>query len=126
MSLHSVDLTLLAREAMLKRGLEPDFPRAAIEQSEQLSGPAEDDAITDLRRLPWCSIDNDDSRDLDQLTVGERLSEDSTRIHVAIADVDVLAPKGSPIDEHGAERGLLHLQRLWWYAVEWNRQLMSP
>ena len=103
MSLHSVDLTLLAREAMLKRGLEPDFPRAAIEQSERLSGPAEDDAITDLRRLPWCSIDNDDSQDLDQLTVAENVKKDTVRIHVAVADVDALVPKGTPIDEHARQ-----------------------
>jgi len=103
MSLNSVDLTLLAREAMLKRGLEPDFPRAAIEQSEQLSGPAADDAITDLRSLPWCSIDNDDSQDLDQLTVAENVKKDAVRIHVAVADVDALVPKGTPIDEHARQ-----------------------
>ena len=103
MSLNSFDLTLLAREAMLKRGLEPDFPRAAIEQSEQLSGPAEDDAITDLRLLPWCSIDNDDSQDLDQLTVAENVKKDTVRIHVAVADVDALVPKGTPIDEHARQ-----------------------
>jgi exoribonuclease II len=103
MSFHSVDLTLLARDAMLKRGLEPDFPRAAIEQSERLSGPAEDDSITDLRRLPWCSIDNDDSLDLDQLTVAEDIKKDTVRMHVAVADVDALVPKGTPIDEHARQ-----------------------
>src|SRR6186713_149525 len=54
----------------------------------------------DLRAMPWCSIDNDDSRDLDQLTVCEPLADGSVRIHVAIADVDVLVEKDSPIDEH--------------------------
>jgi exoribonuclease-2 len=103
MSSHSIDLSLLAREAMLKRGLAPDFPRAAIEQSERLSGPAEDDSIADLRRLPWCSIDNDDSQDLDQLTVAENLDKDTVRIHVAVADVDALVPKGTPIDEHARQ-----------------------
>jgi exoribonuclease-2 len=99
----SIDLSLLAREAMLKRGLAPDFPRAAIEQSERLSGPAQDESITDLRALPWCSIDNDDSLDLDQLTVGERLDKGTVRIHVAVADVDALVPKGTAVDEHARQ-----------------------
>ena len=103
MSSDSIDLALLAREAMLKRGMAPDFPRAAIEQSERLSGPAQDESTTDLRRLPWCSIDNDDSLDLDQLTVAEHLDNDEVRIHVAVADVDALVPKGTPIDEHARQ-----------------------
>ena len=54
---------------MLDRGLEPDFPPPAVLQAQQLHGPARDGATQDQRHLPWCSIDNDDSRDLDQLTV---------------------------------------------------------
>jgi exoribonuclease-2 len=54
----------------------------------------------DLRNLPWCSIDNDDSRDLDQLTVAEAMPGSSARILVAIADVDALVKKGSALDEH--------------------------
>jgi hypothetical protein len=69
----SVNLSELARDAMLERGLEPEFPPAAIHQAQQLDGAARDSSIQDQRRLTWCSIDNDDSRDLDQLTVGERL-----------------------------------------------------
>jgi VacB/RNase II family 3'-5' exoribonuclease len=103
MSSDPIDLSLLAREAMLKRGLAPDFPRAALEQSERLSGPAQDESITDMRRLPWCSIDNDDSLDLDQLSVAERLDGESVRIHVAVADVDALVPSGTPIDEHARQ-----------------------
>jgi exoribonuclease-2 len=96
----SANLSLLAREAMLERGLEPEFPPSAVQQAEQLQGPARDLAISDQRHLAWCSIDNDDSRDLDQLTVGERLVGGSVRIHVAIADVDALVPKGTPLDTH--------------------------
>jgi exoribonuclease-2 len=88
---------------MLKRGLAPDFPREALEQSERLSGPAQDESITDMRHLLWCSIDNDDSLDLDQLSVAERLGGDSVRIHVAVADVDALVPSGTPIDEHARQ-----------------------
>jgi exoribonuclease-2 len=103
MSSNSVDLSLLAREAMLQRGLAPDFPPAAIEQSERLSGPAQNGSMADMRHLPWCSIDNDDSLDLDQLTVAEPLHGDSVRIHVAVADVDALVPNGTPIDEHARQ-----------------------
>jgi len=103
MSSNSVDLSLLAREAMLQRGLAPDFPPAAIEQSERLSGPAQNGSMADMRHLPWCSIDNDDSLDLDQLTVAEPLHGDSVRIHVAVADVDALVPSGTPIDEHARQ-----------------------
>jgi exoribonuclease-2 len=103
MSSNSVDLSLLAREAMLQRGLAPDFPPAAIEQSERLSGPAQNGSMADMRHLPWCSLDNDDSLDLDQLTVAEPLHGDSVRIHVAVADVDALVPNGTPIDEHARQ-----------------------
>src|SRR5438045_9777658 len=53
-----------------------------------------------MRELLWCSIDNDDSRDLDQLTVAEDLGGDKVRLLVAVADVDALVTKGTPIDDH--------------------------
>ena len=56
--------------------------------------------MCDLRDLLWASIDNDDSRDLDQLTVAETLPEDKVKIRVAVADVDALVKDGSAIDEH--------------------------
>ena len=67
-----------------------------------LDGPAheEDPGIRELRNLPWCSIDNDDSRDLDQLTVAESLGDESVRVFVAIADVDALVGPGSAVDDH--------------------------
>ncbi len=97
--MESRDLAALAREAMLARGLEPDFPPAAIAQTQRLHAP-EGDHLSDQRHLPWCSIDNDDSRDLDQLTVAERLDDDGVRILVAIADVDALVAMGTPLDHH--------------------------
>ena len=96
----SVDLAQLARQAMVERGLEPEFPQDALAQATQIRGPAQETQIDDRRRLPWCSIDNDDSRDLDQLTVAERLDGNTVRVHIAIADVDVLVHKGTPLDEH--------------------------
>src|SRR5688500_7655694 len=95
-----IDLSELARQAMLQRGLAAEFPVEVIEQTEEITAPAQGGDIQDKRKLLWCSIDNDDSRDVDQLTVGEPLDGISVRIHVAIADVDALVAKGTPIDEH--------------------------
>ena len=71
------ELARIAAGAMLIRGLEPEFSFQVHEQLHQLDGPASsrDSSIVDLRSLPWCSIDNDDSRDLDQLTVTKKSSK---------------------------------------------------
>jgi len=92
----------IAHQAMIDRGLEPDFPPEARAEVQSL-GPARlepDPSLRDLRSLLWCSIDNDDSRDLDQLTVSENLPNGGVKILVAIADVDALVKRGSAIDEH--------------------------
>ena len=91
-----------ARQAMLDNGLLPDFDQAAVDQANAIVQPAKDSGaeIRDLRNLLWASIDNDTSRDLDQLTVAEALSGASVRILVAIADVDAIVKIGSPIDMH--------------------------
>jgi exoribonuclease II len=96
------DLVRIATEAMTERGLQPDFPASVQQQLSSLTGPGRevDPKIRDLRALPWCSIDNDDSLDLDQLTACEALADGAVRIHVAIADVDALVKKGSAIDAH--------------------------
>ncbi|MEO5843306.1 MAG: RNB domain-containing ribonuclease [Caldimonas sp.] len=96
------DLVRLATEAMIDRGLEAQFPPAVAQQLTTITGPARETGaqISDLTALLWCSIDNDDSRDLDQLTACETLADGSVRILVAVADVDALVRKGSPIDEH--------------------------
>jgi exoribonuclease-2 len=94
-------LISIAHRAMLERGLEPEIPQAA--RAEAASFPetsAADASLLDLRDLLWCSIDNDDSRDLDQLTVAEQRPDGGTRVRVAIADVDRLAPRASAIDDH--------------------------
>ncbi len=86
---------------MEEKGLQSEFSTAALKEAEGLS-PAGPDGhgVRDLRGLPWCSIDNDDTRDLDQLTVAEPLGGGATRVRVAVADVDVLVDQGSAIDEH--------------------------
>ena len=96
------ELAELAVIAMRERGLEPEFNSAVRRQLDDIDGPGEDDAagIVDLTGLLWCSLDNDDSRDLDQLTVSEPLPDGSVRILVAVADVDSLVDKDTPIDRH--------------------------
>ncbi|HEY6307069.1 MAG TPA: ribonuclease R family protein [Candidatus Angelobacter sp.] len=101
------DLQAAARQVMLENGFEPDFPPAAQQQLAQLNGsppqlaPAQD--VRDLRSLLWSSIDNDTSRDLDQIEVAEKLSDGTTRVLVGIADVDAFVAQGSPIDLHAAQ-----------------------
>ncbi len=99
---HRYDLQAIARRAMLARGLLPDFSPAVVRELSGLTRPAaaRTSAIRDLRNLPWCSIDNDDSRDLDQLTVAEPLGGGAVKILVAVADVDALVRKGSAVDAH--------------------------
>ena len=100
----TVDLKGIARRAMLEHGLEPDLPPAAAAQLSAIAGPAaaQGAQIRDQRNLLWCSIDNDDSRDLDQLSVAEPLAGGAVRILVAIADVDATIAAGSPLDAHAA------------------------
>ncbi len=95
-------LRAVARHAMLERGLQPDFSHAALKQLQGITHAAapHDPSLRDLRDLLWASIDNDDSRDLDQLSVAEALPGDAVRILVAIADVDALVARGSAIDAH--------------------------
>ena len=96
------NLRAIAHQAMTDRGLEPDFPPDAIQQLNGIRGPARetDHSIRDLRNCLWCSIDNDTSRDLDQLTVAERLTAGGVKVFVAIADVDAIVKPLSPIDRH--------------------------
>jgi VacB/RNase II family 3'-5' exoribonuclease len=93
-------LRAIARRAMVERGFEPDFPSAVVAQVEHLTeAAAASPARRDLRRLLWCSIDNDDSRDLDQLSVAEPRGAD-VAVLVAIADVDAMVTCDSPVDRH--------------------------
>ena len=97
---HDELLTEIAHQSMIDNGLEPDFSEDVKRQLAGIRGPAFADAsLRDLRHLAWCSIDNDDSRDLDQLTWGEE-KDGKTTIYIAVADVDVLVHKGTPIDQH--------------------------
>lgn len=87
---------------MLERGLLPDFSADVIAETSSITKPAAvtDASLRDLRSLLWASIDNDDSLDLDQLTVAEQLPDGAVKILVAIADVDAIVGKQSAIDDH--------------------------
>jgi exoribonuclease-2 len=100
------DLQAMAAQVMLEHGFEPDFPPAAKAQLNEISGrnplasATGDKNVRDLRSLLWSSIDNDTSRDLDQIEVAERLPNGDVKVMVGIADVDAFVTKGSAIDDH--------------------------
>ena len=97
------DLTSIARQAMIDNGLLPDFSAAVLAETRAIAGPADaTDSLRDLRSLPWASIDNDDSRDLDQLSVAEPTNDGRTKIFIAVADVDAIVKQGSAIDAHAS------------------------
>lgn len=102
---HRSILQGIAHRAMIDRGLVPDFPVQALAELEKIHGPAtpDEESTRDLKELPWCSIDNDDSRDLDQLTVAEAMPDGAVKILVAIADVDALVRKQSALDDHARQ-----------------------
>jgi VacB/RNase II family 3'-5' exoribonuclease len=95
------DLSAAARQEMLEHGFEPDFPPEVESQLAGIAAQPVDGALKDLTALLWSSIDNDDSRDLDQIEWAERAAG-GIRVLVAIADVDSLVPRSTPIDTHAA------------------------
>jgi VacB/RNase II family 3'-5' exoribonuclease len=95
------ELRTIARRAMTERGLLPDFSPAALAQTEALrEGVETGPGVRDLRDLAWVSIDNDDTRDLDQLSVAEPLGGEAVKLLVGVADVDAKVAAGSAIDDH--------------------------
>lgn len=100
-STESIDLTKLAKQAMVQYNLIPDYPQSVLQEVAALTQPAKiEPSAKDLRDKLFFSIDNDDSRDLDQLTFAEALPNGNFKIYVAIADVDALVKKGSAIDHY--------------------------
>jgi len=101
-----LDLQAIAKQVMQQRGFQPDFPPQVPQQLADLKAhppqiaPTGD--IRDLRNLLWSSIDNDTSRDLDQIEVAERLPNGGVKIMIGIADVDAFVPKDTPIDQHAS------------------------
>jgi VacB/RNase II family 3'-5' exoribonuclease len=101
-----LDLQATAKEIMLEHGFEPEFPPQVADQLQELRNhPPQVQPggnVRDLRNLLWSSIDNDTSRDLDQIEVAERGSDGAVKIMIGIADVDAFAPRQSAIDQHAA------------------------
>lgn len=99
---HRAILQSIAHRAMLEGGLLPDFSAEALSQLNGIQSPAAigGQPVRDLRSLLWCSIDNDDSRDLDQLSVAEAVAGEKVKILVAVADVDALVKDGTAINDH--------------------------
>ena len=106
---NNVDLRAMAEQVMREHGFEPQFPPSAEQQIREIqarsplpvssaSAPARD-----LRHLLWSSIDNDTSRDLDQIEVAEQLDNGDVKVFIGIADVDAFVPKASPLDVHAAQ-----------------------
>lgn len=98
---HHAILKNIAHRVMLERGLLPDFSSEALAELNKLQSPVEEiPGIRDMCNLLWASIDNDDSLDLDQLTVAQTLPGNKVKVMVAIADVDSLVRKGMALDKH--------------------------
>jgi VacB/RNase II family 3'-5' exoribonuclease len=101
-----LDLQTIAKEIMINRGFEPDFPPQVAGQLAQIKShppaitPGKD--VRDLRSLLWSSIDNDTSRDLDQIEFADFQPDGNVKIMIGVADVDAFVPKDSPIDQHAA------------------------
>jgi exoribonuclease-2 len=103
------DLVAAAHASMQEHGFQPDFSAAAQQQLAGILGnpavatlPAHSDALQDLRALLWSSIDNDTSKDLDQIEWAEQLPSGQIRVLVGVADVDGTVQHGTPLDGHAA------------------------
>jgi len=100
-----ITLQQIARRAMISRGLVPDFPASVIAELNEITAPAtyKTSQAKDLRKLLWCSVDNADSLDLDQLSYAEQLPFNKVRLLIAIADVDALVTEQSNIDRFASQ-----------------------
>ncbi len=97
-----IDLKARARKAMIDEGFHPDIPVEVLNEARAPKPPASANKLPapkDLRSLMWSSIDNDNSRDLDQVEYVEKLPDGTVRLLVGVADVDALVPKGSATDK---------------------------
>jgi exoribonuclease II len=101
-----LDLQATAKQVMMNHGFQPDFPPEVQQQLAELKAHPPQVAVTptvrDLRNLLWSSIDNDTSRDLDQIEVAEAAANGDVKVMVGIADVDAFVPRQTAIDQHAA------------------------
>src|ERR1700761_2345923 len=106
MSTHTFDLVAAAVAEMVREGFHTEFPdgsEAQVAAIRAAEGAKPDGKVLDLRGLLWSSIDNDTSRDLDQIEVAERVG-DGVRVRVGVADVAGSVGKDSPLDRHAADQ----------------------
>src|SRR6266705_2257545 len=100
------DLKGRAHRAMIEAGFQPDFPPQVLDELRLIKQRAVSESTRtearELSSLLWSSIDNDTSRDLEQVEYAEELSNGETRLLIGIADVDSSETKGSAIDQHAA------------------------
>ena len=97
------DLRDVARRVMIEEGFNPDPDPAMSAEVRNLAAiPDTGASLRDMRGFLWSSIDNDDTRDLDQIEFAEEMSDGGWRLYIGVADVDADAPKGSAIDAHAA------------------------
>ncbi|HMD21197.1 MAG TPA: RNB domain-containing ribonuclease [Alloacidobacterium sp.] len=104
---HTTNLQAAARQCMLDHGFHPDFSKAVQLEVDSLAErplTPQSPAAVDMRELLWSSIDNDTSRDLDQIEFAQEMEDGTVRVQIAIADVDAYVPAGSAIDKHAAEQ----------------------
>jgi len=97
------NLVAAAHADMIEHGFRPDFPAGTDTELAKIKAEAESpvaEDVQDLRRLLWSSIDNDTSKDLDQIEWAEQLPDGRIRVLIGVADVDVRVPKGSLLDQH--------------------------
>src|SRR5436305_3509131 len=102
---HPTDLDTVARQALRDNGFQPELDDAARRELAALSAPPVPAGIADLRDRLWSSIDNAESKDLDQIELAEQLPDGGVLVRIAIADVDALVAKGSALDRHAAANG---------------------
>src|SRR5579872_1196201 len=98
-----MNLVAAARQEMLDHGFDPDFPPGVEQQIAAIRAHPIPRSDRDLRELLWSSIDNDTSRDLDQIEVAERVGG-GIRVRVGVADVSGSVDEGSPIDQHACQQ----------------------
>lgn len=105
-SVNSVNLNAIAHDAMLEKGFIPDYSPEILHDLDLMTEPhfpLPNVEARDLRHLLWFSLDNDNSKDLDQLTYAESLPQNKYKIYIAIANVDLLVKKNTPIDLRAAK-----------------------